>query len=116
MPLPYCFLIKAKGTCPGLKPGFLACFLAFSKAFEKEFDTRIHWEILSEFGYNASIGRTLEKTGSSAVSFNKSLFATTYDQIKDWLGKNNLETIEKEQFINFLNGYIYDENHGPILY
>ena len=80
---------------------------SFSKAFEKEFDTRIHWEILSEFGYNASIGRTLEKTGSSAVSFNKSLFATTYDQIKDWLKKNNLETIEKEQFINFLNGILH---------
>ena len=80
---------------------------SFSKAFEKEFDTRIHWEILSEFGYNASIGRTLEKTGSSAVSFNKSLFATTYDQIKDWLEKNNLETIEKEQFINFLNGILH---------
>lgn len=80
---------------------------SFSKAFEKEFDTRIHWEVLSEFGYNASIGRTLEKTGSSAVSFNKSLFATTYDQIKDWLEKNNLETIEKEQFINFLNGILH---------
>ena len=41
------------------------------------------------------------------MSFNKSLFATTYDQIKDWLEKNNLETIEKEQFINFLNGILH---------
>ncbi len=40
-----------------------------SKRFEDEFDTRISWEVVSEFGYNGMIGRTLEKTGSSVVGF-----------------------------------------------
>jgi DEAD/DEAH box helicase domain-containing protein len=80
---------------------------SFSKGFENEFDTRIHWEILSEFGYNASIGRTLEKTGSSAVSFNKELFESTYDNMLDWMQNNMLESIDKEQFIKFLNGILH---------
>lgn len=81
--------------------------LLFSKFFEKEFDTRIHWEILSEFGYNATIGRTLEKTGSSAVSFKKEIFESAFDIMEDWMQKNNLNSIDKEQFIKFLNGILH---------
>jgi DEAD/DEAH box helicase domain-containing protein len=80
---------------------------SFSKAFENEFDTRIHWEILSEFGYNASIGRTLEKTGSSAVSFNKELFENTFDDMQAWMHNNMLDSIDKEQFVRFLNGILH---------
>jgi DEAD/DEAH box helicase domain-containing protein len=79
----------------------------FSKGFEKEFDTRVHWEILTEFGYNAAIGRTLEKTGSSAVSFNKEVLETTFDSLHDWMKNNMLETIEKDQFVKFLNGILH---------
>ena len=80
---------------------------SFSKDFEKEFDARIHWEILSEFGYNASMGRTLEKTGSSAVSFDKVIFESAYDSMSDWMQKNMLESIEKDQFVKFLNGILH---------
>ena len=36
-------------------------------SFKKEFDLRVDWEILSEFGLTAQLGRTLEKTGASAT-------------------------------------------------
>jgi len=80
---------------------------SFSKGFENEFDTRIHWEILSEFGYNASIGRTLEKTGSSAVSYNKTLFESAFSTMQNWLSANMLDSIDKEQFVKFLNGILH---------
>jgi DEAD/DEAH box helicase domain-containing protein len=42
---------------------------SYPKHFQDEFDQRMVWEIFTEFGYNAMIGRTLEKTGSSGVFF-----------------------------------------------
>lgn len=79
----------------------------FSQSFEKEFDERIYWEVLSEFGYNASIGRTLEKTGSSAVSFSQAELKQTYDFIVEWMKLNTLENIEKETFVKFLNAILH---------
>jgi len=79
----------------------------FSTVFEREFDRRIAWEIMSEFGYNAIIGRTLEKTGSSAVSFQSDLFKEIFDEMKDWLSNNLLDTIETSSFIRFLNGVLH---------
>lgn len=79
----------------------------FSKTFEKEFDTRLYWEILSEFGYNAIIGRTLEKTSSSAVSFSEQVFVEAFHKMKAWMEANMLNTIEQEQFTKFLNGILH---------
>lgn len=79
----------------------------FSKSFEKEFDERIFWEVLSEFGYNAAIGRTLEKTGSSAVSFNQLSLEETYDALETWMQNNLLERIDKVEFVKFLNGILH---------
>lgn len=80
---------------------------SFSKTFEKEFDTRVFWEIISEFGYNASIGRTLEKTNSSAPSFNHEKFETIFSEMKSWLNENMLEHIEQGDFVKFINGCLH---------
>ncbi|GGK41323.1 MULTISPECIES: DEAD/DEAH box helicase [Flavobacteriaceae] len=79
----------------------------FSKAFEKEFDERIGWEIISEFGYNAAIGRTLEKTGSSAVSFNQEQLEEIFDALENWMQNNMLESIDKATFVKFLNAILH---------
>ena len=80
---------------------------SFSKTFEKEFDTRVFWEIISEFGYNAGIGRTLEKTSSSAPSFNHEKFETVFSKMQSWLNNNMLERIEQDDFLKFLNGCLH---------
>lgn len=79
----------------------------FSKTFEKEFDTRIFWEIISEFGYNAGIGRTLEKTSSSAPSFHHEKFEGVFSKMHSWLNDNMLERITKDDFSKFLNGCLH---------
>lgn len=38
---------------------------------KEEVDGRVGWEIYSEYGFNARIGRTLEKTGSSILGFDR---------------------------------------------
>ncbi|MFD1162053.1 DEAD/DEAH box helicase [Hwangdonia seohaensis] len=80
---------------------------SFSKTFEKEFDTRVFWEIISEFGYNAGIGRTLEKTSSSAPSFNHEKFETIFSIMEPWLNENMLERMTKDDFLKFLNGCLH---------
>jgi len=79
----------------------------FPASFEKEFDTRISWEVMAEFGYNAAIGRTLEKTGSSSVGFNNALFKDVYEAMHKWMGENLLESIDQESFVLFLNGILH---------
>jgi DEAD/DEAH box helicase domain-containing protein len=75
----------------------------FSKKFETEFDLRVYWEVLSEFGYNAQIGRTLEKTGSSAVSFDVDDLKMTYTAMLEWMKSNQMEQVDEATFSQFLN-------------
>ena len=75
----------------------------FSKKFETEFDLRVYWEVLSEFGYNAQIGRTLEKTGSSAVSFDLDELKMAYTAMLEWMKSNQMENVDEASFIQFLN-------------
>ena len=79
----------------------------FTKQFEEEFDTRMSWEVCSEFGYNAAIGRTLEKTGSSGISFNVSLFANVFQSMQEWMDANMLGSIENNAFVSFLTGILH---------
>ena len=78
-----------------------------SKRFEEEFDTRISWEVVSEFGYNGMIGRTLEKTGSSVVGFNSDLIQSVYDQMSDWMKSNLMDTVNQEEFVKFVIGILH---------
>jgi len=79
----------------------------FTPAFKLEFDTRMHWEILSEFGYNAMIGRTLEKSGASAVKFDEEKITAIYPAMKEWLNQNNLTIIEEKDLLPFVNGVLH---------
>lgn len=79
----------------------------FTKAFKQEFDLRMHWEIASEFGYNALIGRTLEKSGASAVKFDEEMLRAVYPAMKEWLKQNNLESINEDNLLPFVNGILH---------
>lgn len=71
--------------------------------FLTEFDLRMTWQITSEYGYGAFIGRTLEKTGSSATYFKDSDLREAYQLMRPWLEENRRENITEERFIRFLN-------------
>ena len=76
----------------------------YDNHFVKEFDERIAWEVFSEFGYNALIGRTLEKTLSSSVYFSEEDLVKVWDEMSPWLKINEpSNTISKESFLVFLN-------------
>ncbi len=79
----------------------------FIPAFRKEFDTRMEWEVLSEFGYNAVIGRTLEKTGASAVMFDVEKLKSVYPEMAEWLDANNLSMITENNLLSFANGILH---------
>lgn len=79
----------------------------FTDGFKKEFDLRMTWEVISEFGYNALIGRTLEKSGASAVKFDSKKISLVYAKMEDWLKANKLETITEDSLIPFVNGILH---------
>lgn len=80
----------------------------FTTEFTTEFSNRISWEIWSEFSYNAGIGRTLEKSGASAVEFDSDQFNEVYNQLHYWLQKESLgDRIDRESFSKFLLGLLH---------
>lgn len=80
----------------------------FKKEFLKEFSNRISWEIWSEFSYNAGIGRTLEKSGASAVEFDIHQFEDVFTQIQYWLQKETFgDSIDRNSFSKFLLGFLH---------
>ncbi|WP_236025571.1 DEAD/DEAH box helicase [Algoriphagus oliviformis] len=75
----------------------------YTQAFQKEFDHRVRWEIFAEFGYNSLIGRTLEKTGSSGVFFDKSKIAALWPRLESWISTNDAsQTIQRDDFNRFV--------------
>ena len=79
----------------------------FIPSFKNEFDTRMHWEVLSEFGYNAMIGRTLEKSGASAVKFDELKLKAVYPAMQEWLNLNSLSMIDEKDLLPFVNGILH---------
>lgn len=75
----------------------------YTKDFVAEFDNRVRWEVYAEFGYNALIGRTLEKTGSSAVQFDTTDFPQLWTNMQAWLETNETsQTINEQEFLRFV--------------
>ncbi len=71
--------------------------------FQKEFDMRVDWEIFAEFGYDSLIGRTLEKTGSSAAYFQPEALARTWALAEDWLQVHDpARKVDRADFERFL--------------
>lgn len=79
----------------------------FKKGFIEQLDLRLGWEIASEFGFNARIGRTLEKSGASATYFDEEKLRNVYKQMKPWLDENRLERITRQHFVQFANGVLH---------
>lgn len=65
----------------------------FTQAFKDEFEHRVDREISSEFGLRAHLGRTLERTGSSATFFKKADIMEVVKLMKPWLEENRMENI-----------------------
>jgi len=80
----------------------------FMDSFKKEFELRVDWEILSEFGLTAQLGRTLEKTGASASFFKDDLISEVHTMMTDWLKENAMEHIGENEsaFIHFVYGIL----------
>lgn len=83
----------------------------FLKSFLDEFDSRMTWEITSEFGYNSEIGRTLEKTGTSATYFHQEDIEGLYQIMLPWINEYNRQEMlnddGKIKFMVFVNAILH---------
>ncbi|GAB3353173.1 DEAD/DEAH box helicase [Arachidicoccus ginsenosidivorans] len=88
----------------------------YSQQFLREFDLRVRWEIYCEFGYNARVGRTLEKTGASAAYFDAEKLEQGWEVMQPWLASNDTsQEINKDTFITFSNLVLHRlKNRGGI--
>lgn len=89
----------------------------FMDTFKAEFDLRVDWEILTEFGLTAQLGRTLEKTGASATFFNEAQLAEVLPKMTDWLKENEIERIggDTNKFVHFVYGILQRmRTHGAV--
>ncbi len=75
--------------------------------FRKEFHHRMTWQVYEEFGHRALIGRTLEKSQSSAVYISTKKLAELYNELQPWLLDNNLTVIEERVFEPFMALVLY---------
>jgi DEAD/DEAH box helicase domain-containing protein len=118
--------------------GFVATFLAPNMAWMPEYDylttfgrlpdgarlqadveKRIGWEILNEYGFNARIGRTLEKTGSSVAHLDPEHMEAMAGRMGTCLrneigGLRNLDAHTLKAFLSGLLAHMKDQ--GAILH
>ncbi len=89
----------------------------FMAQFREEFEHRVDWEITSEFGLTAQLGRTLEKTGASATYFKTEQIGRVYELMKPWMDENNMtaEAEDKMRFCHFVYGILQRmRTHGAV--
>lgn len=65
---------------------------------------RIHWEILSEYGYRAQVGRTLEKSGCSIACIDESILTAWSKDVRQKLSETigPLKNLTEKQTTQFL--------------
>lgn len=86
----------------------------YKPEFLEEFDTRLYWEIVSEFGFTSTIGRSLEITGSSAAYYSKEDIMSVYEKMRPFIESNNIAA-SFEDFAHFLIGFLNRTRlHGGI--
>jgi DEAD/DEAH box helicase domain-containing protein len=81
-------------------------------------DSRIAWEIISEYCFSARIGRTLERSGSSIVSLDSSLLEKCADSLLEPLRNKvgSLRELDRKQLLVFLAGLVtHLKNRGAVL-
>ncbi len=89
----------------------------FKESFKKDFDLRVDWEICSEFGLTAQLGRTLEKTGASATYFPEERIKEVFNRMVLWLSAYHFGYVadQEEAFCQFLNGILHRIRiHGAV--
>ena len=89
----------------------------FMQSFKKEFDVRVDWEIVSELGLMSQLGRTLEKTGSSATFIKSEDIHNVFGLMKDFLINNNLQYVadEEQKFCHYVYGILQRmRRHGAV--
>ena len=78
---------------------------------------RIRWEIISEFGFNCRIGRTLEKTSSSTATINQELLQQVAEHLLEPLRNiGKLRELKLQLIVEFLQGLIYRLKSGGGIY
>ena len=83
----------------------------------QDVNNRIGWEIISEYGFRARIGRTLEKTGSSIGYIDPVLLVKAAEQMLEPLQNEIgfLRKLDQKSLIRFLLGIvIHLKNQGGI--
>ena len=120
------------------KNAFISTFLAPNMAWMAEYDylkefgnlpkgsrlradveKRIGWEIFNEYGFNARIGRTLEKTGSSVAHLNSMRMEEFVERVLEPLrneigGLRNLEAGTLKTFVVGLIAHL--KNQGAVMH
>lgn len=85
--------------------------------FLEEMNQRVGWEILSEYGFSARIGRTLEKTGSSVVHLDQEKLDVVVKQLLEPLQNEvgGLRDLKADDLRRFLLGLIVQlKNRGAV--
>ena len=84
-----------------------------------EVEQRIGWEIYSEYGFQARIGRTLEKSGSSIAHLDRDVFANTAARLLEVL-QNELDefrALDAERLDRFILGLmVHLKDQGAIFH
>jgi DEAD/DEAH box helicase domain-containing protein len=81
-------------------------------------DSRIRWEIVSEYCFSARIGRTLERSGSSVVHLDTALLSSCVDELLEPLRNKvgSLRDLDNERLEVFLAGLVtHMKNRGAVL-
>ncbi len=86
-------------------------------ALQQDVNSRIGWEIVSEYGFRARIGRTLEKTSSSVAYLDPDRLRQAADQMLEPIQNEIgiLRALDRDRLIRFLLGIIVHlKNQGGI--
>lgn len=79
----------------------------FEKAFMREFCLRLTWEVWAEMTFNSTLGRTLEKTGTSATYFMKEDMELVWEALQPYMKANNLTGIPHDELLRFVEGLLH---------
>lgn len=79
----------------------------FEKAFMKEFNLRLTSEVWAEMTLNATIGRTLEKTGTSATYFKREDMEAVWEALQPYMRDNNLTGVPHDEMLRFVEGLLH---------
>lgn len=78
----------------------------YDAKFMRELDLAISWETVAEFGYNATVGRTLERTLTCAVTLDPRPLTGLHAKLHPWLQENMMGQISPDQLRAYVTGLL----------